>query len=195
MLPAFFTGCISARPSLLPAAPVFILAAMIAVVQRVSEAQVSVDGKVIGRIGPGLMVLAAVEATDTEAAIEWTAAKLLVLRIFRVGEKHFEIDIQQASAGAPQAEWGLLLVSNFTVAAETAKGRRPSLSRAAPPDLARELFEKFVAATRRLAPAQLRVETGEFGGDMRVSLTNDGPATFLVQSPAVADRTRSMSKV
>jgi D-tyrosyl-tRNA(Tyr) deacylase len=146
---------------------------MIAVVQRVSEARVTVDGRTVGEIGPGLMVLAAVEKNDTTADIEWTASKLVSLRIFRNGDKHFDLDVKQVGGA-------LLLVSNFTVAAETSKGRRPSLQGAAPPEKGRELFDLFVAAVKRLG---VEVQTGEFGADMKVSLTNDGPVTFLVQSP------------
>lgn len=145
---------------------------MIAVVQRVSEARVVVDGQVVGAIGPGLLVLAAVEKDDTPADIEWTAAKLSGLRIFRNGDKHFDLDVQQAGGS-------MLLVSNFTVAAETRRGRRPSLEGAASPDKGREMFDSFVAAVKRLG---VSVATGVFGADMKVSLTNDGPVTFIVRS-------------
>ena len=146
---------------------------MIAVVQRVLEASVTVAGRVVGRIGAGMVVLGAVEAGDTEADLEWVAGKLVGLRIFRNGDKHFDRDVQQIGGS-------VLLVSNFTVAAETAKGRRPSLSKAAPPEEARVMFEKFVAAARRLG---VPVETWEFGADMQVALVNDGPVTVLVESP------------
>src|SRR5688500_2890565 len=99
---------------------------MKAVVQRVLEARVVVDGRTVGEIGPGLLVLAALEADDTDADVEWAATKLLGLRIFRNGDKHFDLDVGQAGGG-------VLLVSNFTVAAETRRGRRPSLEGAAPP--------------------------------------------------------------
>src|SRR5690606_24235582 len=100
--------------------------AMIAVVQRVSSAKVVVDHQTVGEIGPGLCVLAAVIADDTPDDLAWMARKLVELRIFRNGEKHFDLDVKQIGGS-------VLLVSNFTVAAETAKGRRPSLSRAARP--------------------------------------------------------------
>jgi len=146
---------------------------MIAVVQRVSEARVSVDGHIVGEIGPGLLVLAAVEKDDTSADIEWVAAKIVSLRIFRNGEKHFDLDVKQIGGS-------ILLVSNFTVAGETRKGRRPGLEGAAPPEKGRELFDQFVDAVKRTG---VPVATGEFGADMQVSLTNDGPVTFLVQNP------------
>ncbi|HZN68966.1 MAG TPA: D-aminoacyl-tRNA deacylase, partial [Tepidisphaeraceae bacterium] len=92
---------------------------MIAVVQRVMEASVVVAGETVGRIGNGLLVLAAVHETDTPSDVQWTAAKLASLRIFRNGDKHFDLDVRQAQGS-------ILLVSNFTVAAATRQGRRPS---------------------------------------------------------------------
>ena len=145
---------------------------MIAVVQRVTEARVVVEGRTVGEIGAGLLVLAAVERGDTAADVEWTASKLAGLRIFRNGEKHFDLDVKQVGGA-------MLLVSNFTVAGETKKGRRPSLEGAASPEEGRVMFDAFVEAVRRLG---VPVATGEFGADMKVSLTNDGPVTFLVRS-------------
>jgi D-tyrosyl-tRNA(Tyr) deacylase len=145
---------------------------MIAVVQRVTEAAVRVGGGVVGQIGPGLLVLAAVHRDDTAADIAWTAAKLTALRIFRSGDKHFEIDVRQAGGS-------VLLVSNFTVAAETRHGRRPSFDAAAPPERGRELFDAFVEAVRATG---VPVQTGRFGADMAVSLLNDGPVTVLIDS-------------
>jgi D-tyrosyl-tRNA(Tyr) deacylase len=150
---------------------------MIAVVQRVSRAQVTVEGCVVGRIAMGLLVLAAVEVEDTQEDVEWMAAKLLTLRIFRNAEKHFDLDVTQIGPDA-----GVLLVSNFTVAAETAKGRRPSLSHAAPPERGRVVFDQLVESVRRLAAGKIAVKTGEFGAMMDVELVNDGPVTFIVQS-------------
>jgi len=141
-------------------------------VQRVTEARVVVEGRIVGEIGPGLMVLAAVEAEDATGDVEWTAAKLAGLRVFRNGEKHFDLDVKQVGGG-------ILLVSNFTVAGETRKGRRPSLDNAASPERGRALFDQLVEALRRQG---VLVATGEFGADMRVSLVNDGPVTFLVRS-------------
>jgi D-tyrosyl-tRNA(Tyr) deacylase len=145
---------------------------MIAVVQRVSEARVVVNGRTIGEIGPGLLVLGAVEKDDAAADIEWTANKLVALRIFRNGDKHLDLDVKQTGGS-------VLLVSNFTVAGETRRGRRPSLDGAASPDKGRELFDLLIAAVKGLG---VPVATGEFGADMKVSLTNDGPITFLVRS-------------
>lgn len=145
---------------------------MIAVVQRVTGARVDVDGTAAGIIDSGLLVLAAVENGDGDAQVDWLARKIVGLRVFRSGEKHFDLDVAQAGGA-------VLLVSNFTVAADTRKGRRPSLDAAAAPDDAAILFDRLVRAVRELG---VRVETGVFGGDMKVTLTNDGPATFILRS-------------
>jgi D-tyrosyl-tRNA(Tyr) deacylase len=145
---------------------------MIAVVQRVSEARVVVAGEVVGEIGVGLMVLAAVQRGDTREHLEWVARKLVGLRVFRNGEKHFDLDVTQVGGG-------VLLVSQFTLAADTRQGRRPSLSGAEEPRVAEGMFEAFVGIVRQQG---VRVETGRFGADMKVSLVNEGPATFLLNS-------------
>lgn len=145
---------------------------MIAVVQRVTSASVTVGDRVVGRIEHGLCALVAIENGDGDKQIAWMAQKLAGLRVFRNGQKHFDIDIQQAGGA-------ILLVSNFTVAAETRKGRRPSLDSAAAPDVADSLFQKLVDAVRATG---IKTETGQFGGDMRVSLVNDGPATFILST-------------
>jgi D-tyrosyl-tRNA(Tyr) deacylase len=145
---------------------------MIAVVQRVTSAKVTVAGEVVGAISRGMVVLASVETADTDAQITWMAAKLAGLRIFQNADKYFDLDIKQISGG-------MLLVSNFTVAAETGKGRRPGLSNAAPPEQARILFDTFVEALRAQG---VQVETGRFGAEMSVEIVNDGPATFIVRS-------------
>jgi D-tyrosyl-tRNA(Tyr) deacylase len=145
---------------------------MICVVQRVSEAKVVVDGQPVGLIGAGMLVLAAVQREDTAEDVRWTANKLVGLRIFRNADKHFDLDIKQAGGS-------ILLVSNFTVAAATRQGRRPSFDAAAPPDVGRQLFDDLVTAVRALG---VEVQTGQFQADMLVTLTNDGPATFIVNS-------------
>jgi D-aminoacyl-tRNA deacylase len=145
---------------------------MIAVVQRVAWAKVEVGGRVVGEVGPGLLVLASVYAGETAEEIAWTTNKIVSLRIFRQGEKHFDVDVRESGGG-------VLLVSNFTVAAATRRGRRPSFDGAAPPEEGRKGFDQFVEAVRGLG---VRVETGEFGADMLVSSANDGPATFIVDS-------------
>lgn len=147
---------------------------MIAVVQRVTRASVTVHGRVVGEIGHGLTVLASIERDDTEAQLRWMAEKLVGLRIFRSedGTKHFERDVKQVGGS-------ILLVSNFTVAAATRKGRRPSLDGAASPEAGRVLFDQFVGLMRSL---DVPIATGEFGADMIVHIENDGPATFIVKT-------------
>jgi D-tyrosyl-tRNA(Tyr) deacylase len=147
---------------------------MIAVVQRVTSGRVTVNDRVVGKIGNGLVVLASVERTDTDEQVRWMAEKLVALRVFRSadGAKHFDQDVRQVAGS-------ILLVSNFTVAAATRKGRRPSLDGAADPETGRVLFDRFVEAVKSL---DVPVATGEFGADMIVSIENDGPATFIVQS-------------
>ena len=145
---------------------------MIAVVQRVTSGRVTVADRVVGEIGTGMVALVAVERDDGDDKIRWMAEKLVALRIFRSadGEKHFELDVKQVGGS-------ILLVSNFTVAAATRKGRRPSLDGAAAPDIGRVIFDQLVAAVRT---SGVPVATGEFGASMLVSIDNDGPATFIV---------------
>ena len=145
---------------------------MIAVVQRVSEARVVVKGETVGAIGPGLLALVAVQVDDTAEDVKWMAGKLTTLRIFRNGEKHFDVDVQQSGGS-------MLLVSNFTVAGKTKQGRRPSFDAAAKPDVGRKLFDELVSAVKA---SGIKTATGEFGADMTVSLVNDGPSTFIVDS-------------
>lgn len=144
---------------------------MIGLIQRVSEASVRVEGRITGQIGRGLLVLAGVEKQDNEATAQRLLERILAYRVFpdESGKMNLSlIDIQG----------GLLLVPQFTLAADTRKGTRPSFSSAAPPELGAELFEYFVAAARERHPV---VETGIFGADMKVSLVNDGPVTFWLQ--------------
>lgn len=147
---------------------------MIAVVQRVTGGRVTVDHRIVGQIEIGLVALVAVEQSDTDEQVRWMAEKLVGLRIFRSvdGQKHFELDVKQAGGS-------ILLVSNFTVAASTRKGRRPSLDGAADPRTGRIMFDRFVDVVKSLG---IPVATGEFGADMIVSIENDGPATFIVQT-------------
>jgi D-tyrosyl-tRNA(Tyr) deacylase len=147
---------------------------VIAVVQRVDEASVSVDGQVAGKIGRGLAVLVAVHRDDTAADVAWTAAKLVALRLFPNGEKDF--DSSAADVGG-----SVLLVSNFTVAAKTQKGRRPSFDEAADAQSGLPLFNHLAEL---LAASGVPVETGRFGAHMKVSILNDGPVTVLVDSRA-----------
>ena len=145
---------------------------MIAVVQRVTKGRVTVAHEVVGEIAHGLVVLASVHADDTDADIQWTANKLVNLRIFTNGDKYFDLDLRQVQGS-------LLLVSNFTVAADTRSGRRPGLSAAAAPEMGRRLFDALIAAAQQLG---VPVQTGRFGADMRVDIENDGPVTFILDS-------------
>lgn len=140
------------------------------VVQRVERVGVSVDGRTVGRIGAGMLVLAGVEEGDGEAQVKAAAARLAGLRFFDDERGRMNLDVRQ-SGGA------VLLVSQFTLAASTRKGRRPSFDRAAPPDVAAPLLEELRG---RLETAGLRVECGRFGARMRVDLVNDGPVTFVL---------------
>ncbi|MDE2607728.1 MAG: D-tyrosyl-tRNA(Tyr) deacylase [Burkholderiales bacterium] len=141
---------------------------MLSVVQRVREAKVVVDGRTLGAIGPGLLVLVCAERGDTEAQADKLLAKLLKLRIFSDEAGKMNRSVQDVAGG-------LLLVSQFTLAADTSGGNRPSFTNAAPPDEGRRLYDYLVAQARRAHPA---VQTGEFAADMQVHLVNDGPVTI-----------------
>lgn len=143
------------------------------VLQRVASARVEVDGERLGAIGHGLLVLAGVEAGDGEAQVAAAADKLLGLRVFEDDRGRMNLDLVQAGGA-------VLLVSQFTLAASTDRGRRPSFDRAAPPERARPLLESLAA---RLAAAGVGVETGRFGAHMSVELVNDGPVTFVLDLP------------
>jgi D-tyrosyl-tRNA(Tyr) deacylase len=144
---------------------------MRAVVQRVSEARVSVEGAVLGEIGPGLMVLVCAMQSDTEAAADKLAAKVARLRIFRDAEGRMNRSVLDAGGGA-------LVVSQFTLAADTARGNRPGFSAAAEPEEGRRLYERFAAALQREG---VPVATGRFGAEMQVALVNDGPVTIPLE--------------
>lgn len=144
---------------------------MKSLIQRVSQARVSVAGATVGAIDQGLLVLVGIEPTDDQEAIERMAHKLLHFRVFADVEGKMNLNVQQI-------EGGLLLVSQFTLAADTRKGLRPSFTSAASPTVAEERFNQLVAAVRS---RYSQVATGQFGADMSVSLTNDGPVTFLLE--------------
>ena len=144
---------------------------MKALLQRVTEAAVTVDGEPIAAIGPGLLVFVGVEPEDGPDEVEWLAGKVLALRIFPDDDKPMNRSVTDVGGE-------LLLVSQFTLAADTRRGNRPGFSTAAPPEQAEQLYEAFVAAVRRRYD---RIATGRFGADMQVSLVNDGPVTFLLE--------------
>ncbi len=141
---------------------------MISLLQRVRQARVEVDGATIGAIGPGLLVLVCAERGDTELEADKLLAKLLRLRIFNDAAGKMNRSVQDVAGG-------LLLVSQFTLAADTSGGNRPSFTQAAAPDEGRRLYDYFVAQARAAHP---EVATGQFAADMQVHLINDGPVTL-----------------
>lgn len=154
---------------------------MLALVQRVSRAKVTVENEVIGEIGRGFLVLVCAEQGDTRVEADKLLAKILKLRIFNDANGKMNLSIQNLdSAGAVG---GLLLVSQFTLAAETTGGNRPSFTNAASPALGREMFDYFVAQARAAHPI---VQTGRFAADMAVELVNDGPVTIPMRVAPVA---------
>ena len=150
---------------------------MRALLQRVTEASVEIDGVVVGRIGPGLVALLGVAVDDEKADAEYLATKIANLRIFADGEGRFNRSALDVGAG-------LLVVSQFTLYADTRRGRRPDFTRAAPPELAEQLYEYTVSLFRDTG---LTVATGRFQEYMQVRLQNDGPVTIMLDS---ADRQR-----
>ena len=147
---------------------------MMAVLQRVSEASVRVEGAVIGQIGAGLLVLLCAEKGDTEALAEKMLAKILKLRIFSDDAGKMNLSVQDVGGG-------LLVVSQFTLAADVAGGNRPSFTQAAGPEEGRRLYEHFVSQAQKVHPV---VQTGRFAADMKVALINDGPITIPMRMTA-----------
>lgn len=145
---------------------------MKALLQRVSQARVDVAGETIGAIDQGLMVLIGIEPQDTPASADKMLHKLLNYRVFSDAYAKMNLSLTDVNGG-------LLLVSQFTLAADTKSGMRPSFSKAAPPALGAELFGYLVTKART---SHATVETGQFGADMQVHLVNDGPVTFLLET-------------
>lgn len=144
---------------------------MKAVIQRVTSASVTVDNRVVGEIGQGLLVLLGIEKGDQQAQADWLAEKIVTLRVFE--DEHGKMNRSLVDVGG-----AVLAVSQFTLAGNCAKGRRPSFDTAAPPDIGKLRYEQFIEALRQL---QLPVETGIFQADMQVALVNDGPVTFILE--------------
>ncbi|MHB1192552.1 MAG: D-aminoacyl-tRNA deacylase [Longimicrobiales bacterium] len=142
------------------------------VLQRVSRAQVSVEGRVVGRIGAGFLLLVGFRAGDGDEHLAWMADKVLGLRVFPDTDGKMNLGLEEAGGD-------LLVVSQFTLYGDVRKGRRPSFVDAAPPELAVPLYERFVGLLRERARGS--VETGEFGAHMDVELVNDGPVTLLME--------------
>ena len=147
---------------------------MIALLQRVREARVEIDGEVVGQIGQGLLVLLCAERGDTEAVGAKVLQKILKLRVFADEAGKMNRSVQDVSGG-------LLVVSQFTLAADVSSGNRPSFTQAAAPDEGRRLYDDFVQQARVAHPV---VQTGQFGADMQVHLVNDGPVTVPVRMGA-----------
>jgi len=146
---------------------------MIAVIQRVSEAQVTIDGEKKGVIGKGFVVLLGITHSDTVEDVEWLGRKIINLRVFSDDQGKMNLDLQSVGGR-------ILLISQFTLHASTKKGNRPSFIEAARPEVAIPLYEQMIAfLTDQLG---VKTETGEFGADMKVSLTNDGPVTLIIDS-------------
>lgn len=152
---------------------------MIALIQRVARAEVRVAERVTGAIGQGLLALVCAERGYTAAVADKLLAKVLGYRVFSDAAGKMNLPVTNLDGEGRMG--GLLLVSQFTLAADTASGMRPSFTPAAPPEEGRRLFEYFVAGARA---RHALVETGEFGADMQVSLVNDGPVTFWLQARA-----------
>lgn len=146
---------------------------MIALIQRVTEARVEVDGSVVGAIGRGILALVGVERGDGEAQAERLLERVLGYRVFPDAEGKMNLSLLDIGGA-------LLAVPQFTLAADTGKGTRAGFSTAASPEEGRQLFDRFVSLSSR---KQIRVETGRFGANMKVSLVNDGPVTFWLQVP------------
>jgi len=144
---------------------------MKAVIQRVSFASVTVDESVVGRIGKGVLVLLGVEKGDDESRADWLAEKIAGLRIFPDGEDKMNLALAEVGGA-------VLVVSQFTLAGNCDKGRRPSFDTAAPPEEGKRLYDYFAAAVEKLG---LPVQTGIFQADMKVHLVNDGPVTFILE--------------
>lgn len=145
---------------------------MRAIIQRVSQANVKIKGKLVGEIGEGLLVLLGVGKEDTEEDIEYLIKKILNLRIF--GDEKGKMNVSLLDI-----EGELLIVSQFTLYGDVRKGRRPSFTDSASPDKAKKMYEQFI---KKCIEQNIDVETGEFGAEMDVSLINDGPVTILLDS-------------
>lgn len=143
------------------------------VIQRVTRASVTVDGQVIGKIEKGLLILVGIEEVDVQSDIEWLAGKVTNLRVFDDEKGVMNKSIKDVDGD-------ILLVSQFTLHASTKKGNRPSYIRAAKPDFAIPMYEKFIAQLEQ--EVGKKIETGEFGADMKVELLNDGPVTIIIDT-------------
>ncbi len=148
---------------------------MRAVLQRVTSARVQVEEHTVGEIGKGLLILLGVAREDTEPDASWLAEKVAALRIFQDPEGRMNLSIKETGGSS-------LVVSQFTLMGDCRKGRRPGFDKAAPPDQAEQLYERFVELLRAELGPEIEVATGSFGAYMSVSLVNDGPVTLILDS-------------
>ena len=146
---------------------------MLAIIQRVSEASVKIEGQIKGQISVGFMVLLGITHTDTQEDVEWLAKKIVGMRVFSDEEGRMNLDLEAVDGN-------ILLISQFTLHASIKKGNRPSFVEAARPEIAIPLYEKVITQLENLLGKS--IQTGEFGADMKVSLVNDGPVTIIVDS-------------
>ena len=146
---------------------------MIAVIQRVSEASVTIEGQIKGKIDTGFLILLGITHTDTQEDLEWLARKIVGMRIFGDAEGKMNLDLKSVNGN-------ILLISQFTLHANTKKGNRPSFIEAARPDVAIPLYEKMIQQLSQELGQP--IQTGEFGADMKVALLNDGPVTIIIDS-------------
>jgi D-aminoacyl-tRNA deacylase len=143
------------------------------VIQRVSEASLSIEGKITSAIKGGILILIGIEEADNKEDIEWLAQKIINLRIFPDKNAVMNLSVKETNGE-------ILLISQFTLQASTKKGNRPSYIKAAKPDIAVPIYESFIAALEKLA--EKKIKTGVFGADMKVALINDGPVTIVIDS-------------
>lgn len=151
---------------------------MIAVIQRVSQASVTIENKIKGQIGLGFMILLGITHTDTQEDIEWLSKKIVGLRVF--GDEEGKRNAARMNFDLKSVDGNILLISQFTLHASTKKGNRPSFIEAARPEIAIPLYEKMI--TQLTFDLGKPIETGTFGADMKVSLLNDGPVTIIIDS-------------
>ncbi len=142
------------------------------VIQKSGKAKVEIDGRISGEIKKGLVILLGISTSDTEKDIDYLVEKIINLRLFEEGDKHFEKSLLDT-------ELEVLLISQFTLYANCSKGRRPDFMESAKGDIAKPLYEKFI---KKLSSKGVKVETGEFGAMMNVSLVNEGPITIILES-------------
>jgi D-tyrosyl-tRNA(Tyr) deacylase len=146
---------------------------MRAVIQRVTQANVTIDSKSFSSIKSGLLILLAVEENDSNEDITWLTSKIINLRIFNDKNEKLNLDIKQINGE-------MLVVSQFTLYASTVKGNRPSFIKAAKPELALHLYEKFIETMQGMLPS--KIKTGKFAANMQITSTNDGPVTIIIDS-------------